>query len=131
MLRFARNQCRLLSFFSNAGKQTKPICLPGKGRSGLGGKALIRCRPLVGGSNLRVLFCLKNHSGRMQLAPKLRLKGRAGDLSGDDHFADWPERETSEFHMRPGERDTYNGYCQHDRGDEVAERQPPTCENKP
>ena len=45
-------ECRSLSHFSNAGKQTKPICFPGKGRSGLRGEAFIRCRTLVGGSNL-------------------------------------------------------------------------------
>jgi hypothetical protein len=57
--------------------------------------------------------------------------GRSGDLGWDDHLPDWPERETSKFHMRPREWDPDNGYGQHDGGDEVTERQPPTCENKP
>ena len=41
----------------------------------------------------------------------------------------WPEREPSEFHMRPGERNADDAYSQHDRCDEVTERQPPTGEN--
>ena len=53
------------------------------------------------------------------------------DLGGYDYLADWPEREPSKFHMRPSERDANNGYSQHDRGDEVAERQPPTGQDQP
>ena len=45
---------------------------------------------------------------------------KAGDLGWDDHLPDWPQRETSEFHMRPGKRDAYDGYGQHDRCDEVS-----------
>ena len=33
--------------------------------------------------------------------------------------------------MRPGERDADDGYSQHDRGNEVGKRQPPTGEDKP
>ena len=32
--------------------------------------------------------------------------------------------------MRPGERDADDGYSQHDRYDQMAERQPPTGENQ-
>jgi hypothetical protein len=52
-------------------------------------------------------------------------------LGGHDHFADWPQGETSEFHMRSGEWDPYNGDEQHNRCDEVSQRQPPTGEDKP
>jgi hypothetical protein len=33
--------------------------------------------------------------------------------------------------MRPGERDADDGYSQHDRGNEMGERQPPTGEDEP
>jgi|SRR5262249_33192994 len=43
--------------------------------------------------------------------------------------ADWPQRQTGELHMRPGEWDAHNGYGQHDRCDEMTEREPPTGED--
>ena len=72
--RFPRDHGQSLSLFSYMGKQTKPICLPGKGCSGLCRKASIGRRFLVSRSNLGVLFCLERHPGRMSLDLKLSLK---------------------------------------------------------
>ena len=72
--RFPRDHGQSLSLFSYTGKQTKPICLPGKGCSGLCRKASIGRRFLVSRSNLGVLFCLERHPGRMSLDLKLSLK---------------------------------------------------------
>jgi hypothetical protein len=55
-VRFPSHQCRLLSLFSNADKQTKPICFSGKGCSGVRGKAYIERRFIVGRGNMGVLF---------------------------------------------------------------------------
>ena len=36
-----------------------------------------------------------------------------------------------QFQMRPGERNADNGHGKHDRGENVAERQPPACQHQP
>jgi hypothetical protein len=52
----------LRSFFSNAGKQTKPICLFSKGHSGVSGEANIEGCAIVSLGNMGVLFWRKRHS---------------------------------------------------------------------
>lgn len=54
-------ECRSLSHFSNAGKQTKPICFFSKGRSGMGGKAHIEGCIIVSRGNTGLLFWAKRH----------------------------------------------------------------------
>jgi hypothetical protein len=48
-------------FFSNAGKQTKPVCFLSKGRSGPSGKAYIEGCFLVSRSDVGGLFWAKRH----------------------------------------------------------------------
>src|SRR5215510_7554096 len=54
-----------------------------------------------------------------------------GGLRRYDHLADRPQREAGEFQVRPSERDSDDRQGQHDRDDEVPERQPPAGENQP
>src|SRR6516165_2974790 len=56
-------ECRLLYLFSDAGTQTKPICLFRKGRSGARGKADIERCFIVGRGNMEVLLWPKRHAG--------------------------------------------------------------------
>ena len=52
-------------------------------------------------------------------------------ISGDDLLADRPQRDASKFQMRPGERDADDRHREHDRGDEMAERQSKAGEHEP
>src|SRR4029079_4163157 len=53
---FLFRKSRLLSLFSNAGKQSKPICFFSKGRSGVSGKAYIEGCAIVSRGNMGVLL---------------------------------------------------------------------------
>ena len=67
---FLFRKSRLLSLFSNAGKQSKPICFFSKGRSGVSGKAWISRCFLVSRSNVGALFGAKRHSRWMLLGTR-------------------------------------------------------------
>jgi hypothetical protein len=56
-------ECNLLFLFSNASKQTKPVCFFSKDRSGVSGKADIEGGFVVGRGNVKVLFRPKRHTG--------------------------------------------------------------------
>ena len=60
---FLFRKSRLLSLFSNAGKQSKPICFFSKGRSGVSGKAYIEGCAIVSRGNMGVLLWPKRHVG--------------------------------------------------------------------
>jgi len=57
----------LALFFSNAGKQTKPVCFFGKGRSGVSGKAYIEGCFIVSRSNVGMLLWAERHPRGMPL----------------------------------------------------------------
>src|SRR5689334_7155185 len=49
----------------------------------------------------------------------------------DDHLADRPERDAGKLQVRPGERNADERDGKANRGDQMAERQPPAGEHKP
>jgi hypothetical protein len=55
------------SFFSNAGKQTKPVCFFSKGRSGVSGKAYIEGCFIVSRGNVGMLLWAERHPRGMPL----------------------------------------------------------------
>jgi len=60
---FLSREPRLLSLFSDTGKQPKPICFFSKGRSGVSGKAYIEGCAIVSRGNVEVLFWPKHPRG--------------------------------------------------------------------
>ena len=52
-------------------------------------------------------------------------------LRRHDHLADRPERDAGELEVRPGEGDADDGDCEHQRRQEMAEREPPAGEHEP
>src|SRR5215510_14275488 len=56
---------------------------------------------------------------------------RIAPLRGHDCSADRPQRDAGKLEMRPGKGEPDDRYRPDDRGDEMAEREPPAGEHEP
>jgi hypothetical protein len=69
-LGFLFRERRLQSLFSNAGKQTKPVCFLSKGHSGVSGKADIEGSFVVSRGNMGMLLWAERHPCGMPLGQR-------------------------------------------------------------
>ena len=61
----------------------------------------------------------------------LRRMAERHRIGGDDLLADRPQRDPGKLQMRPGKGNADDSHREYDRGDEMAERQPPAGEHEP
>ena len=48
-----------------------------------------------------------------------------------NYLSDWPESQSSQFHMRPGKGDADNRHGKHDSRHDVSKREPPARQHQP